>query len=164
MNASIDAVESVRPAAAAYFTYDHFNKQIVGSELNFKKSGIPGTVQYNALMAAMAAHPNYKLSPVAPKIKKQTYKGLNTELITEYVEVFGNETQKAELDKMVNDNEAYPAIKSWFLDYFKCGFTVEKAKREIAHRKLSVKKATVRKAVRVKASPAVVESPAVINF
>lgn len=150
-------------SAAAFFTFDHFNKKIVGSELNFKKSGVPGSTQYNALMEAMAAHPNYELSAVAPKVKKQTYAGLNCELITEYVELFGNEAQKAELDQMVNDNEAYPAIKSWFLDYFKCGFTVEKAKREIAHHKLNARKATVRKAVRVKVSPSV-EAPAVINF
>ena len=150
---------------ATYFTYDHFNKKIVGSELNFKKSGNPNNPQYAALMAAMAAHPNYELSAVAPKVKKQTYAGLNCELITEYVELFGNEAQKAELNQMVNDNEAYPAIKSWFLDYFKCGFTVEKAKREIAYRKLNTKKATVRKAVRIKVAPAaVVEMPAAANF
>ena len=150
---------------ATYFTYDHFSKKIVGSELNFKKSGNPNNPQYAALMAAMAAHPNYELTSVAPKVKKQTYAGLNSALITEYVELFGNEAQKAELNQMVNDNEAYPAIKSWFLDYFKCGFTVEKAKREIAHRKLNTKKATVRKAVRVKVAPAtVVEMPAAANF
>jgi hypothetical protein len=83
---------------ATYFTYDHFGKKIVGSELNFKKSGNPNNPQYAALMAAMAAHPNYELSAVAPKVKKQTYAGLNCELITEYVELFGNEAQKAELD------------------------------------------------------------------
>ena len=154
---------NTRPAT--YFTYDHFNKKIVGSELNFKKSGNPNCPQYEALMSAMAAHPNYELSPVAPKVKKQTYAGLNATLITEYVELFGSEEQKAELNQMVNGNEAYPAIKSWFLDYFKCGFTVEKAKREIAHRKLNTKKATVRKAVRVKVAPAaVVEMPAAANF
>ena len=150
---------------ATYFTYDHFNKKIVGSELNFKKSGNSNNPQYAALMSAMAAHPNYELSAVAPKVKKQTYAGLNAALITEYVELFGNEAQKAELNQMVNDNEAYPAIKSWFLDYFKCGFTVEKAKRYIAHRKLNTKKDTVRKAIRVKVAPAtVVEMPAAANF
>ena len=154
---------NTRPAT--YFTYDHFGKKIVGSELNFKKSGNPNTPQYAALMKAMADHPNYTFAPVAPKVKKQTYAGLNSALITEYVELFGSEDQKAELNQMVNDNEAYPAIKSWFLDYFKCGFTVEKAKREIAHRKLNTKKATVRKAVRVKVAPAtVVEMPAAANF
>ena len=125
---------------ATYFTYDHFGKKIVGSELNFKKSGNPNNPQYAALMAAMAAHPNYELSAVAPKVKKQTYAGLNCELITEYVELFGNEAQKAELDQMVNDNEAYPAIKSWFLDLFP-KFNVEKAKKEIREYRLGRVKA-----------------------
>ena len=164
---------------ATYFTYDHFTKKIVGSELNFKKSGNPNKPQYAALMKAMADHPTYSFAPVAPKVKKQTYAGLNAALITEYVELFGNEAQKAELNQMVDANEAYPAIKSWFLDYFKCGFTVEKAKREIAHRKLNARKAVVRKAVRVKVAPAaviempgadeedtaaVIEMPAAANF
>ena len=153
---------------ATYFTYDHFNKKIVGSELNFKKSGNPNNPQYAALMEAMAAHPNYELSAVAPKVKKQTYAGLNCELITEYVELFGNEAQKAELAELVDNNEAYPTIKSWFLDYFKCGFSVEKAKEKIAYHKLNARKAKVRTAVRVKtvkATPAaVVEMPTAANF
>ena len=159
---------NTRSTVATYFTYDHFNHKIVGSELNFKKSGIPGSAQYNALMAAMADHPNYELSAVAPKVKKQSYKGLNNELIAEYVELFGNEAQKAELAEMIDNDESYPVIKSWFLDYFKCGFSVEKAKEKIANRKLNARKAKVRTAVRVrtaKATPAaVVEMPAVANF
>lgn len=161
---------SINTRTATYFTVDHFKHQIIGTEQNFKKSGILGSDQYNALMEVMAAHANYALTvKVSDKKveKKQSYKGLTCELITEYVELFGNEAQKAELEQMVNDNEAYPAIKSWFLDYFKCGFTVEKAKREIANRKLNARKAQVRTAVRakvVKATPAAVEAPAVINF
>ena len=155
---------TVKSTSATYFTFDHIGKKIVGSEFNFKKSGISGTDQYNALMDAMSAHPSYALSPVAPKVKKQTYAGLTCDLITEYVEVFGNDAQKAELEKMVDDNEAYPVIKSWFLDYYKAGFTVEKAKREIAQHKLNAKKAKVRKAVRVKATPTVLEMPTAQNF
>lgn len=150
---------------ATYFTFDHINKKIVGSEFNFKMSGNSTKPQYVALVNAMAMHPNYTLTPIpsSKKVeKKQSYKGLNSDLITEYVEVFGNAAQKAELDKMVNDNEAFPAIKSWFLDYFKAGFSVEKAKRDIAHRKLSTKKATVRKVVKanmVKAEEAKASAP-----
>lgn len=152
---------------ATYFTYDHFGKKIVGSELNFKKSGNPNNPQYAALMAAMDAHPNYELSAVAPKVKKQTYAGLNSKLIAEYVELFGNEAQKAELAEMTGNDEAYPTIKSWFVENFKAGFSVEKAKREIAEHKLKARKAKVRATVRakaVKATPAVVEMPAAANF
>ena len=152
---------------AIYFTFDHFNKKIVGTEQNFKKSGISGTAQYNALMAAMSAHPNYELSAMAPKVKKQTYAGLNFELMMDYVEVKGNEVQKAEFEEHVNDGDSFPVIKSWFLDNFKAGFTVEKAKREIAECRLNAKKAKVRTVVKakvVKATPAVVELPSVSNF
>ena len=155
-------------SAAAFFTFDHFNKKIVGSELNFKKSGVPGSAQYNALMAAMDAHPNYALSAVAPKKEKQTYAGLTCDLIREYVEIKGSEAQKAELAEMIGNDEAYPTIKSWFLDDFKVGFSVEKAKREITEHKLNARKAKVRTAVRVKtvkATPAaVVEMPTAANF
>ena len=147
--------------SAIYFTYDHFGKKIVGSELNFKKSGNPNNPQYAALMAAMAAHPNYELTPVAPKVKKQTYAGLTCELMREYVQIKGTPAQLKELDNLIDNNEAYPTIKSWFLDYFKCGFTVEKAKSVVAHHKLNARKAKVR----VKVAPAaVVEIPAAANF
>ena len=146
---------------AIYFTFDHFNKKIVGTEKNFKKSGISGTAQYNALMAAMKAHPNYELSAMAPKVKKQTYAGLNFELMMDYVEFKGNEIQKAEFEEIVSSNATYPTIKSWFLDNFKVGFTVEKATREIAQHKLGERKAKVRAAVRVKPVKA---APAVVNF
>lgn len=157
---------SINTRTATYFTFDHFGKKIIGSELNFKKSGNPNNPQYAALMEAMAAHPNYTLSAVAPKKEKQTYAGLTCDLIREYVEIKGSEAQKAELVEMIDNNEAYPTIKSWFLDDFKVGFSVEKAKREIAEHKLNARKAKVRTAVRVKtvkAAPAV-EAPAVINF
>ena len=153
--------------AADYFTFDHFNEKIVGTEQNFKKSGNSTTPQYASLMAAMELHPNYKLSAIAPKVKKQTYKGLTTDLIREYIEIKGNEAQKAELAELIDNDEAHATIKSWFLDYFKCGFSVEKAKEMIAYQKLNARKHHIRLTVRAKAvKPATVETeaPAVINF
>ena len=159
-------------SASAYFTFDHFGKKIIGSEMNFKKSGIPGSAQYNALMEAMNRHPNYTLSAIAPKVKKQTYAGLNFELMMDYVAFMGSEVQKAEFQEIVDRNANYPTIKSWFVENFKCGFTVEKAKREIenakrkiAQAKLKETKATVRKVVKAKmAKPTVLEMPNAQNF
>ena len=45
---------TARTTTSAYFTYDHINKRIVGTDINFSKAGIDGSVQYKALMAAMA--------------------------------------------------------------------------------------------------------------
>ena len=162
--------KNIAAANITGFTFNHLNQTIVGSESNFKKAGNPKTPQYEALMTAISLHPNYTLSPIAGKHKvdkKQTYKGLTAELISEYVEIFGNETQKAELAQMVDDKENYPAIKSWFLEYYRAGFTVEKAKREIASRKLITKKATVRKVAKAKvarANAVMSEFPDVSNF
>ena len=155
----------------AYFTFDHVGERIVGSEFNFKMSGNPTKPPYNALMAAKAMQPTYKFAPIAStkKVeKKQTYKGLSFELMMDYVEFKGNEVQKAEFQAIVDDDAAYPTIKSWFLDNFKRGFTVEKAKREIAEHKLNERKTKVRATVKVKmvkpAPAAVVEMPTASNF
>lgn len=154
----------------SYFTFNHINKTIVGSEFNFKMSGNPTKPQYEALMNAMAFQPTYTLAPIAStkKVeKKQTYKGLNFELMKDYVEFKGDEVQKAEFEEHVNNDASYPTIKSWFLENFKAGFTVEKAKREIAEHKLGARKAKVRATVKakvVKATPAVVEMPIASNF
>ena len=151
------------------FTYDHPNQKIVGTDINFQKAGIPGSALEKELIARMEARPTYGFTiiPTEQKPAKQSYAGLNFELMMDYVEVKGNEVQKAEFEEHVNDGDSFPVIKSWFLDNFKVGFTVEKAKREIAECRLSAKKAKVRTVVKakvVKAAPAVVELPTASNF
>ena len=129
---------------ATYFTYDHFGKKIVGSELNFKKSGNPNNPQYAALMAAMAAHPNYELSAVAPKKEKQTYEGLTLTLMEEYLNlVYEDELADVAREKFadmkakkLNKKLAFATIKSWFLELFP-KFNVNKAKMEIRAKKLA---------------------------
>ena len=165
---------SAATIAAAYFTFDHITKTIKGSEFNFKKAGTPTNPQYEALMAAQELHPTYSLAPIAPEFKKQTYKGLNFDLMMEYVAYIGNDIQKAEFEEIVNSNATYPTIKSWFLDYFKVGFTAEKATREIeaakkkiAQAELKARKAKVRATVKAtvkKADSNVVEMPIAQNF
>lgn len=167
-----NTVSSTSTKCANYFTFDHVGKRINGSEASFRKAEILGSAQYEALMVAMERHPSYTLTPIVSQkkvAKKQSYKGLTCDLMVEYVNVIGNEKQKAELDKMIDDKEGYPAIKSWFLDYYKVGFSVEKAKREIAYRKLKDKKATVRKIIKanmVKAEESQATAPVAVasNF
>lgn len=151
------------------FTYDHPNQKIVGTDINFQKAGIPGSALEKELIARMEARPAYGFTiiPTEKKPAKQSYKGLNFELMMDYVEIKGTEFQKAEFEAHVNNDDAYPTIKSWFLDNFKVGFTVEKAKREIAEHKLGARKAVVRKVVKAnmaKATPAVVAMPTASNF
>lgn len=155
--------------SATYFTFNHINKTIVGTEFNFKMSGNPNKPQYEALMNAMAMHPNYTLAPIAStkKVeKKQTYAGLTLPLMSDYIRIAGTEQVKAEFNHMVEGKTAYPTIKSWFLDEFK-HFNVNQAKAQIAKHDLTARKAAVRTAVKVKTAkvaPAVVEMPIASNF
>lgn len=154
---------------AAYFTFNHINKTIVGSEFNFKMSGNPTKPQYEALMNAMAMQPTYTLAPIAStkKVeKKQTYAGLTLPLMSDYIRIVGTEQVKAEFNHMVEGKTAYPTIKSWFLEEFK-HFNVNQAKAMIAKHDLTARKAAVRTAVKVKTAkvaPAVVEMPIASNF
>ena len=148
-----------------FFRFNMFNDTIEGSELNFKKAGDPTSAQYAELMQFKAIQPSFKFAPIASTKKaekKQSYKGLNFDLMMDYVEIKGSDIQKAEFQAIVDDNATYPTIKSWFVDNFKVGFTVEKAQREIAQHKLSARKAKVCATVRVK--PVKASSPAVVNF
>ena len=161
-----------------FFACDHLGKRIYGSEANFKKAEIFETAQYKALMVLMERHPNYQLDAIAPTVAKQSYKGLNFDLMMDYVELKGTEFQKAEFEEIVNRDSSFPVIKSWFVENFKVGFTVEKAKHEIATAKnnakkmaakesLKAQKAAVRKVVKAnmaKVAPAVVELPTASNF
>ena len=171
-NTTFAAASTIKTASISKkfaFTYDHPNQKIVGTDINFQKAGIPGSALEKELIARMEARPTYGFTiiPTEQKPAKQSYKGLNFDLMMDYVAVKGNEVQKAEFEQHVNDGDSYPTIKSWFLDNFKVGFTVEKAKREIAECRLSAKKAKVRTVVKakvVKAAPAVVELPTASNF
>ena len=59
MNAQMKNENVVENATTPCFTYDHINHKIVGTELNFRKSGIPGSAQDVELMARLAEHPDY---------------------------------------------------------------------------------------------------------
>ena len=162
------------------FTYDHPNQKIVGTDINFQKAGIPGSALEKELIARMEARPTYGFTiiPTEQKPAKQSYKGLNFDLMMDYVELKGTEFQKAEFEEIVNRDSSFPVIKSWFVENFKVGFTVEKAKHEIATAKnnakkkaakesLKAQKAAVRKVVKAnmaKVAPAVVELPSASNF
>ena len=113
-----------------YFTFDHITRKIVGTELNFKKSGIPGSKQDKELMARVKEHPNYTFCVIKPKKEKNSYKGLKRELMYDYIDCFGSKEMMEQLQKMKEDGTGFPAMKSWFLDLFP-KFNVEKARREI---------------------------------
>ena len=158
------------------FTYNHINKTLVGTDINFQKAGSPGSALEKELLARMAGQPTYTFEVIATEKKpeKRSYAGLTMDLMEDYLAIWENEladAARAKFAEMKAKQEKkelrFSIIKSWFLDYFKCGFSVEKAKEMIAYHKLSARKSKVRATVKarlVKATPAVVEMPAVSNF
>lgn len=117
MNTTVAKVDSIR-----FFTFDHVQKKIIGSQFNFDKSGILGTEQYTALMIAMAKHPNYELFPIAPAKEKQTYQGLTLKFMNAYIQAVGTEESKAQYNTYIKQKNHFATIKSWFLEEYK-GFT-----------------------------------------
>ena len=128
-------------ATAIYFTYDHLNKKIDGTEANFILSGIPGSAQDVALMACRKEHPDYDYRIVKLKKEKNSYKGLKRELIHDYIDCFGTDEMMAKFNKMKEDGTAFGTIKSWFLEQFPNFGTVEKAKKRIQKHRLDNVKA-----------------------
>ena len=127
-------------ATAIYFTYDHINHKIDGTEENFRMSGIPGSAQDLALMACLREHPDYDFRIVKFQKEKRSYKGLGRELMYDYIDCFGSEEMMAELNKMKEDGVSFAKRKSWFLDLFP-KFNVEKAKKDIQKHRLGKVKA-----------------------
>lgn len=136
---------------ASYFTFNHIDKTIVGTEFNFKMAGNPTKPQYNALMTAMEMQPTYSLEPIASKKKvekKQSYKGLTMPLMEDYLNLVYEGELAEEACKQFAAMKAkhklkelaFPTIKSWFLDLFP-KFNVNKAKMQIRAKKLVNKKA-----------------------
>ena len=128
-------------ATAIYFTYDHLNKKIDGTEANFILSGIPGSAQDVALMACRKEHPDYDYRIVKLKKDMNSYKGLKRELIHDYIDCFGTDEMMAKFNKMKEDGTAFGTIKSWFLEQFPNFGTVEKAKKRIQKHRLDNVKA-----------------------
>lgn len=126
-------------ATAIYFTYDHINHKIDGTEENFRLSGIPGSAQDLALMDCLREHPDYSFRIVKPKKEKNSYKGLGRELMHDYIDCFGSEDMMEKFQQMKKDGTAFATMKSWFLELFP-KFNVEKAKKKIrVYRSVKVK-------------------------
>lgn len=146
---------------APYFWYNHPRKKIVGKELNFRKSGNPGSAQDKALMCAKKEHPDYGYEIIKPKKEKKSYKGLKRELMYDYIDCFGTDEMMKQFQQMKADGTAFATMKSWFLDLFP-KFNVEKAKKDIQKHRLGnvkakykvVKKNTTKPAANITNLPA----------
>ena len=121
------------------FTLDVFKKTISGTKASFDKASKGEGPIYEELARKMAAHPDYKLVIKEQKIKKekkQTYEGLDFDLMKRYISIQDNAEEllaKYEgIKKFAKDSglSVYPITKKWFLETFE-GFDVKEAKKEI---------------------------------
>ena len=137
-----------------YFSVDFFTKSISGTKASFNKASKGEGAQYEELTRLMAKHPDFKLvvkEQKHSKAKKQTYEGLDFDLMEDYISIQDNAAELMEEYKGVKSfaKEAglslYPTTKKWFLNTFE-GFDVAEAKKEIHKVKFNtvVKKATVK--------------------
>lgn len=140
---SVISASATSARSNIYFTCNHIDKTIDGTEYHFNKASIPGTAQYKQLMERMEAHPTYTLNSISTKkcSSKRTYAGLNSKLIAEYISIQkNNEELKAEHKALTDAEVGFPTIKSWFLDKYP-KFNVNKAENEIRAYKLKERKA-----------------------
>ena len=150
MNATMNMTAQTATTSKKFaFTYDHVNKKIVGTDINFQKAGIPGSALEAELNIRITAYPAYGFTviPTEKKPAKQTYKGLTRDLMKEYIKTRQDKAIDdllAQLNNMIEEKKAFPTIKSWFLDEFK-DLSVSKAQREIQQFRLNTTKANVRK-------------------
>ena len=140
---SASATSSTSARSNIYFTCNHIDKTIDGTEYHFNKASSPGTAQYKQLMERMEAHPTYTLNPISTKktSSKRTYAGLNSKLIKEYISIQENrEELEAEHKALIDEKVGFPTVKSWFLEKYP-EFNVSKAEKEIRAYKLKERKA-----------------------
>ena len=150
MNATMNNLTATATTSKKFaFTFDHVNKKIVGTDINFQKSGIPGSKEEKELMARIEARPTYTFAVIETEKKpaKKTYAGLTMEVMEAYLAVYQGELaneMRVEFAKMKVKMEkkemTYPTNKSWFLDLFP-HFNVNKAKKAIQDHKLKEAKA-----------------------
>lgn len=115
-------------AEKCYFTIDFIKKTIAGTKASLKKAGKGSGVEYEELIAKLAAHPDFELVVVEPKHKsnktKTTYKGLDYTFMEAYISTLDNsEAVLADykaVKKMAETcgTKAYPLTKKWFLNKF----------------------------------------------
>ena len=110
-----------------FFTIDFANKTISGSKNAFRKANDTSSREYAELSEKMARHPNFTIKEKEEsqkaknaKEKKETYPGLNRQMIEDCVNLIANAdlTLEYKATNKMNDNK-FTEIKKWFIQYLK---------------------------------------------
>ena len=130
---------TIRNAKRNHFTLDLFNKKIMGSKKSFDKASTGSGEYYEELMHLMAQHPDFELVIKTTESKK-TYKGLDEDLMKDYIAIQENGTQlRKEYDEIKKKSEEanlndFQVLRKWFLKKFSSKenpFDVKKAQEAI---------------------------------
>lgn len=132
---------------AARFVINFVGKSIIGTKASFDKAGKGEGAIYEELAAKIAAHPTFKLEIKEQKKRstktKQTYDGLNFDLMERFIAIQSNADSLMQAykgaKKMAKDTggSVYPFTKKWFLGQFE-NFDVAKAKDAISDYNISL--------------------------
>ena len=126
---------------AARFVINFVDKTITGTKASFDKAGKGEGEIYTELATKMAAHPKFKLVVKEQKKRstkaKQTYDGLNFDLMEKFIAIQSNADSLMRAykgaKKMAKEigSSVYPFTKKWFLGQFK-DFNVAEARKAIS--------------------------------
>lgn len=132
---------------APRFVINFVDKTITGTKASFDKAGKGEGEIYTELATKMAAHPKFKLVVKEQKKRstkaKQTYDGLNFDLMMKFIAIQSNADSLMRAykgaKKMAKDTggSVYPFVKKWFLGQFE-NFDVAKAKEAISDYNVSM--------------------------
>lgn len=141
------------------FVIDFVAGEIKGSKSALKKAGNPKSDEYKELTAKMAAHPTFTVAEKESNENKNTYKGMNFQMMRNFISVQPNADElMAEFDRAMEIADGkYPLVKKWFLDTFKDDadkFKVSKAKKAISDEKIKRVKTSVKRVPNNQAAPA----------
>ena len=132
---------------AARFVINFVDKTITGTKASFDKAGKGEGEIYTELATKMAAHPKFKLVVKEQKKRstkaKQTYDGLNFDLMEKFIAIQSNADSLMRAykgaKKMAKEigSSVYPFTKKWFLGQFK-DFNVAEARKAISDHNVSL--------------------------
>lgn len=110
-----------------FFMIDFANKTISGSKNAFRKANDTSSREYAELSEKMARHPDFDIKEKVEsqkskdaREKKETYPGLNRDMIKDCVSILSNEdlTLEYKATSKMKDNK-FTDIKKWFIQYLK---------------------------------------------
>lgn len=109
----------------AIFTYNFFNKTIVGTKSAINRANMGKNPEYTTLCEMLAAHPDFTVAEkqIKHKTDKKKYNGLTLPRMKEYIETQPKSEERlrefAAIQKVAAAKGAkYPLTKKWFLATF----------------------------------------------